>query len=451
MPITASAEARAIFMQGLAKSENLEDGTAFFDEAVQKDPNFAFAYLFAGRTNLDAQRNLAKAVSLADKVSPAEREWILASAAQTQGDAAGATAHYQNLLKLMPGDKRVQSQLGVFYRNLNDQATSLTHFQQSVKIDAKYAPAYNNLGYTYMAMGRYPDAEKAFKRYIELIPNNPNPYDSYAEMLLNSGKHDESIKQYNMALAKDPTFYASYRGIANNYVYKGDYAKAREVYNTMLEKTADNPQLHDQALSSLTNAYISEGNFSEALKVNEQRIAIAQKLGDAQSQYGLHNLSAFIATEAGNLDAAAEHWGMASKLMSDPSIPARLEANRQFGAGLTQARLLAAKGDAVGARSQLDSLAKVVAGNQNVNQTRTYSFAEGYAAIKQKQYAKATEFLAKANQADPYTWYYQAVALEGSGDTAGAAKLYKKVAGWDQLDNTGYAFARRWAMAKTTK
>jgi len=43
------------------------------------------------------------------------------------------------------------------------------------------------LGYSYRNLGNFDDAETAFKKYIELIPNDPNPYDSYAEMLLKQG------------------------------------------------------------------------------------------------------------------------------------------------------------------------------------------------------------------------------------------------------------------------
>ena len=70
-----------------------------------------------------------------------------------------------------------------------------------------YSTAFNILGYAYRQNGDYSDAENAFKKYIELIPNDPNPYDSYAELLLKMGRFDEAITQYNKALAISiPTF-----------------------------------------------------------------------------------------------------------------------------------------------------------------------------------------------------------------------------------------------------
>jgi tetratricopeptide (TPR) repeat protein len=275
MPLTASKEALTLFKQGLEKAENLQDPGTLFDQAVQKDPNFAFGYLYAGQNNRERQQNLQKAVSLADKASPGEREWILAVQDQNNGNQAGNFAHLEQLLKLHPRDKRVQSQMAFYYRRSGDETTALKYFNESVKLDPKYAPAYNNIGYSDMALEKYADAEAAFKMYIKLIPDNPNPYDSYAEMLMRTGKYDESIKQYNMALSKDPAFIASYRGIGNNYAYKGDYGKARETYQVMFNK-ASNDANRDQALSSTMNAWLAEGIVDKALEVNDQRIAMAE-------------------------------------------------------------------------------------------------------------------------------------------------------------------------------
>lgn len=449
MPLTASKEALALFRQGLEKSENLEDAGTLFDQAVQKDPNFAFGYLFAGQNNLEFRQNLEKAVSLADKASPGEREWILAAQDQNNGNQAGQLAHLEKLLKLYPRDKRAHALMGQYYRNIGDEPTALRHFSESIKIDKKYAPAYNNIGYSNMALGKYADAEAAFQSYIKLIPNNPNPYDSYAEMLMQTGKYDESIKQYNMALAKDPTFIASYRGMGNDYAYKGDYAKSRATYQMMLDK-ATNDANRDQALSSTMNAWIAEGNIEKAMETNDRRIAIAEKAGDIQTMWNLHNLAGFVNVESGNLDAAAKHYEMAAKLASDPSLVAVQAGNRKFNSGLQRSRYLAARGQFDEARSELDGARSALA-TRNVNQERNLNQATGYLELKQKNYAKAGEFFAKANPNDPFVWYYQAAAFEGAGDSKSAADLYRKIANWNQLDTTGYALIRSQAIAKQQK
>jgi tetratricopeptide (TPR) repeat protein len=447
MPLTASKEALELFKQGREKAENLEDVGTLFDQAVQKDPNFAFGYLFAGRGNRDFQKNLAIALSLADKASPGEREWIFAVREQNSGNPVGRLAHLEKLLKLHPTDKRVHTQVGLYYRQNGDETTALQHFTESAKLDKSHAPAWNDIGYSNFALGKFDDAEKAFKTYIGLIPNNPNPYDSYAELLMKNGKYDESITQYNMALSRDPTFFGSYRGIGNNYAYKGDFAKSRETYQQMFSKATD-PADRDLALASIMNTWLMEGKFDKAMEVNEQRIANARKDNDVQAVLNLNVVAGFINLESGEMEKAANYFKAARDLTDDPALPAGAAENRRFGARFQLARLSAARGDFDAARSEVDAMRQFVAARKNVNQERTYNLAAGYVELKQKNYTKANEFFAKANPNDPFVWFHRAAALEGSGDKKSAAELYRKVVAWNQLDTTPYSVVRYRAIAK---
>ena len=102
--------------------------------------------------------------------------------------------------------------------------------------------------------------------------------------------------------------------------------------------------------------------------------------------------------------------------------------------------------DFAGAQAELD-----LATGRNVGQQRAFNQVSGILALRQKNFAKASEFFAKANPADPYVWYYQAASLEGSGDTKGAMTLYQRIADLNQLDATGYAIVRPRAVAKLKK
>jgi tetratricopeptide (TPR) repeat protein len=447
MPLTASKEALALFLQGREKAENLEDPGTLFDQAIQKDPDFAMAYLFAGRTNQEFRKNVVKAAGLADKVSPGEREWILAARDQAEGNPAGRKEHLEQLVKLHPADKRAHSQLGFYYRSVGDDAASLRHFSEAARLDKKYAPAYNNIGYADLALGRYSDAERAFKTYIKLIPKNPNPYDSYAELLMKTGKYDESIRQYNRALAVDPAFVSSYRGIGNNYAYKGDYAKARESYQRMFDKATDDGQ-RDQALLSAVNSYVAEGKTGEALAANERRRELAEKAGDVQTLIGVHTASGLILLEAGKLEDAAKQFERADQLREDPSLPAAGAENRRFGGMRSRARLSIARQEFGPATTLLEEMRQSLSSRKNPNQEMGYNETAGFLELGQKNYAKALEYFAKADLNDPYVWYYRAVAQEAAGDRKSAAALYRKLADWNQLDDTGYAIVRSRAAAR---
>ena len=111
MSLTTSKEALALFVQGREKAENLEDPGTLFEQAVQKDPQFAIAYLFAGRTNQEFRKNVEKAASLADRVSPGEREWILAAKDQAEGN------HRQEVPGVQPAVERIGAEVGRVLRH----------------------------------------------------------------------------------------------------------------------------------------------------------------------------------------------------------------------------------------------------------------------------------------------------------------------------------------------
>jgi tetratricopeptide (TPR) repeat protein len=233
---TSSKPALLLFEQAREKMDNQETTAAapLLDQAIQKDPNFAMAYAyraFAGGGFNVLRQNLDKAVVLVDKVSPGERLWILAQEARFDGNLPKAKLHGDELLKLYPQDKRIAELAGSFLGDSPaDLAAALRHYEKAATLDTRYASAYNQIGYAQSRLGDYPAAEAAFKRYIALRPGSPNPYDSYAELLMKMGRYDDSIAQYQKALEKDPQFSSALAGIGHNDVFKGDYAKGRRSY-----------------------------------------------------------------------------------------------------------------------------------------------------------------------------------------------------------------------------
>ena len=178
---------------------------------------------------------------------------------------------------------------------------------------------------------------------------------------------------------------------------------------------------------------------------------MAEKQGDMQAVFFIHNLSGFINIESGNLDAAASHFAMATKVSDDPGFAPAQRENRRFNERGQQARLLAARGDFDAARVELKAMGEYLSTRKNINQQRNFNQVSGLVELKQKNYPKAQEFFAGANPNDPLVWYYQAVVFEQSGDKKSAAGLYRKIADWNQLDTPGYALVRPRAIAALKK
>lgn len=64
-------------------------------------------------------------------------------------------------------------------------------------------PEINNEGYRVLAAGKKELASQLLEINTKLFPESANTYDSYAESLLELGKHEEAIKYYEKAIALD--------------------------------------------------------------------------------------------------------------------------------------------------------------------------------------------------------------------------------------------------------
>ena len=115
--------------------------------------------------------HLNKAVALADKVSNGEKLLILATQAGANGDINGQKEHLDQLVAAYPNDERAQFAMGGYYFGQTDYPQAIEHYRKATEINADVLDRPSI--FSAMRTGRtsqYADAEKAFQRYIELIP-----------------------------------------------------------------------------------------------------------------------------------------------------------------------------------------------------------------------------------------------------------------------------------------
>jgi len=450
IPVTSkSKEALDFFVKGRDKVENLElpAASALFDKAIQADPDFALAYLYraqsGGGYNVFRQ-NLDKAVSLSANVSEGEKMLISFSQAQADGNGDKQKEIIGQILSTYPSDKRVQEISGEYYYGINDFTNALAHFNKATEIDKNFAPVYNMIGYCQSALNNLPEAEKAFQTYISLVPGNPNPYDSYAELLLKMGKYDESIAQYNKALEKDPSFATSLAGIGNNYVFKGDFDSARKYYQDYYDKSVTTPGKLDAVfLKAVT--YIHEGNTEQAEKTFDEYRALAEKENLPTSTINSYAFQGFTATEGGKPAEGMKYFEKAEDLISKSNLTAAVKENLNTRAMLWRFYSLTSSNDLDKAQAAYDQVKTRVESRNNPNEEMFLNTLLGLFEIKKGDYDKAVENLSKADTQDPLTLYLTAVAYSKMGDKSNSEKLYDKVTKWN-INSLNLAFVRNHAM-----
>lgn len=436
IPVTTSSkEALQLFIQGRDNLANVQFRKAaeYFDQAIQKDPEFAMAYLYraqsGGGYNL-AMSNIKKAVALVDKVSPGEKLLILANEAGFEGNRITEKTYFQQLEEAYPSDKWAQTQIGEFYFGNADYKTALKHFNQALTIDNEFAPPYNMIGYANSQLGDYSAAENAFKKYIALIPKDPNPYDSYAELLQKMGKYDESTAQYEKALAIDPEFISSLKGIGDNYLFKGDYSKAREYYDQEFQTTsAINNKL--SALFWKAVSYVHENKIPDALEVMQKERELADSNDLQTSVFGTHNTAAIILSETGNAGEGMSEISKATLLINEMPVSESMKENLTANLMLGKCYALAQEGKLSEALNETDKTEAIVRKRQDLSQIKRVNFIHGIIELKKNNNEKALSYFADADNESPLTWYYTAVAHQNNGNKSKSAELFKKISTWN--------------------
>ena len=443
---TSSEEARKEFLAGRDLSEKLRitDSIAHFDKAISLDPNFASAELLRANVSPTAKEffeHLKKAVALADKASDGERMLIQANEAGANGDPTKQKEILEKLVAAYPNDERAHFNLGGYYFGQQDFTQAIGHYKRATELAPDYSTAFNILGYAYRQNEAYSDAENAFKKYIELIPNDPNPYDSYAELLLKMGRFDEAITQYNKALAIDSNFVNSHFGIAAALTYKGKPADAQAELEKMTQKARTDGERRTALFGSAVVA-VDSGKLDQALAAVDKEYAIAQKNNDPANMSGDLQLKANILIEAGKYDAAKQSFEQALKTTTDSGLSQQVKDNAARFSHYNFARVAIAKKDLATAKTETDSFRQGAEAAKNANQLKQAHELAARIALEEKNYDAAITEFGQANQQNPDVLYLLAQAYKAKGDAANAKTFFTKAAKFNSLPQLNYAIVR---------
>ena len=385
-------------------------------------------------------------MALADKASEGEKLLIMAARAATNNDATKQKDYLDELVGKYPDDERAQFALAGWYFGQQDFPQAIAHYEKATQINPSFTTAWNLMGYAYRQNGDYANAEKAFQKYIELIPQDPNPYDSYAELLLKMGRFDESIVQYRKALAIDPNFVNAHQGIAMDLLYAGKAGDASAELGS-IEKKARNDGERRTGLFALTVVYLDGGQMAKALTNVDAQYALAEKNKDVPAMAFDRGLKGNILLEMGKPDAAKAEFEKSVALVEGSNLSQEIKDNAKNALHYNLARVALAKKDFAAAKSEADEFRKGALASKNPFQPKLAHELDGIVALAEKDYDKSIAELSQANQQNPQNLYRLCQAYQGKGDAAKAKESCKQAADFNSLPNQNYAFVRAKAKA----
>ncbi len=392
LPVTtSSAAARALYEKGMQDYENLylERCNDDWRAAVKADPKLALAWAWIAFNGSDPKEVSAareKAKALAPQLTPGEQLMIAWIAKVQEGDFLGGISAMNDMLEMYPKDKHLiyLAANWLMLENGDDQAQRL--LEKALALDKNFPAALNDLAYEYARSHQFPKAFAIMDRYVAMLPGEPNPQDSYGELLRMAGDFEGSLHHYRAALKIDPDFVTSQVGLGDTYALMGNQEQARMEYDKAI-RYAHNEA--DRLAYGMQKAmtWVREAKFSEADKLFQEIAQTAhskdQDLQEAQAYRHLAEYQTDDKTSLKYLQDAEEslaHSGAISKGDKDEEL-SRILRNRAVRA--------AHAGNPALADKSLKQLEAMATGSRNRVIQSSFNGAAGTLLMDQKKFDEA--------------------------------------------------------------
>jgi tetratricopeptide (TPR) repeat protein len=430
LPLTTkSAEARRLVEEAMTLDlDQVEQAKAIeiLQQAVKVDPNFAMAHEFLTQISLDPGeqvREQQQAFATRTHASAGEQlaiEWYQDA---MDHKLISAIVKMNDLLRQYPHDKWVVWMTTWWLTTETQYERSIEVYERSGITDSP--GLMNNMGYSYAYERQFAKAFALMDKYVEALPQDANPQDSYAEILRMAGHFDQSIEHYRGALAINPEFYSSQFGIADTYSLMGDQTRARKEYEAGFRKFSL-PELHKiQWQTREATTYVREGDYQGADRAFQAIASYAhlkhmsQVEADTYRQMAMYQENGKHALDLlKKADAALRHG---ENVMT--------AAMHQESAQILRARVEAAlKADHKKlVLSSLEQLAKLSQSSNDKLIETAYQGAAGAVAFSKGNYAEAISHLGE-DLNNPLSLELLAAAYQKSGDRAQAQSTSETLA-----------------------
>lgn len=280
---------------------------------------------------------------------------------------------------------------------------------------------------------------EALTMFLDLARQYPD--DRMVQMLLgqvytNLGKLDEANASFERAIKLDGSTPRVYTFLGNNEVLKGNYAKARELFNKSLAMQVKGSAPFGPNYG-LAFAQIYQGDIKSAIKTLEAYAAEYQTSTQQQNfpAVFIWNSIARLHLEHGRAEEAMKAYDKGYATIPGSNLD---ETQKKIWLGRLhhgKARTLAKMGKREEAWKEAELIKKMIedGGKEGEQFWPAYHYLAGYLKLEAGDYAKAVEELKQTDLNDPFHKLLLARAYEKSGDQTSAQKLYKEITQFNQL------------------
>jgi serine/threonine protein kinase len=212
---TDNSDAYQLYLQGRyhwnqRTPAGIKKSIEFFQQATEKDPNFALAYVgladaynmgnnlgvFTPRESApEAKAAATKALVLDPRLGEAHA--ILGQVkSHYDFDLPGAQREFLKAIELNPNYANAHLYYaGGYLTPMGRHGEAIAEMKKALELDPLSLPLNNYAGNTYLYAGEYERALQQFQRTIELDPTFPLAHFFFSELLVDTEKYEQAIKE----------------------------------------------------------------------------------------------------------------------------------------------------------------------------------------------------------------------------------------------------------------
>ncbi len=173
-----------------------------------------------------------------------------------------AEVTYKKLLKIVPNNTALLTNLGIINLRKNNFVQSITLLKRSLELDSQQANAYYYIGLSFHYLRKQNDAIVYYEKAIAVNSKYKEAYFNLGNALKDLRRFDDSLTNYDLALKFDPTN-------SNYYHHKGLIFLELENFQAAIENFDNAIQYNPQHLT----AFFNRANAYKELKEYDKAIA----------------------------------------------------------------------------------------------------------------------------------------------------------------------------------
>ncbi len=298
---TSDPEAYQLYLKGRyywdkRTPDALNKAKDYFQQAVERDPNYALAYVglaeyFAvlpdytytpkKEASPSVKINATRALAI-DDTQP-EAHALLATAYDDDWQWAAATRQFERAIELNPNNARIHVLYSLHLEGLGKMDEAFVHLRRALELDPLNLNANDNLGAGFWLSRQDSQAIEQWKKTLEIDPSYASTHYNLSRAYLLNGKYELWLEEWEKGarLANDSEDLGLVRIVNHEYAKSGfrgamkrlvalreeqakriyiDPAWLASIYAVLLEK--------DQAFAWLEKAYAEKSGFLLSIKID---------------------------------------------------------------------------------------------------------------------------------------------------------------------------------------